>query len=130
MKKLWLLGTICLLSVVTLFIFGKSLIRTPKLKISGDFWGFGTVKNIKSIKHTFIIQNLGNAELTLTAWPSCHKCINPILTATRIPPKDKAKLIVELYIVKDGLNEAYVMIETNDSKQRAKKVMLKALAVR
>jgi hypothetical protein len=130
MKKSWPIGVICLIIVIVLIIFGKSLIWTPKLYISGDSWFFGIVKNIRSIKHTFIIKNQGNADLILKAWPSCHKCINPILTLTRIPPKSKAVLITELFIVKEGLNEAYVMIETNDPRQRAKKVTVKAIALK
>lgn len=128
MKKRWLIGVLGLISAASICTFGKSLVAAPKLYISGDSWDFGTVKTMKSLEHSFQIENRGNADLILAVWPSCHRCIGPTLTATKIPPAGKAKLSVELHIVKAGLNEPYVMIETNDPEQRLRKVTVKALA--
>lgn len=128
MKKIGLIGVIWLISVSAVSVFGKSPVAAPKLYMAGDFWDFGTVKTMKSMEHRFRIENRGNADLILAAWPSCHKCIGPTLTSTKIPPAGKAELIVELHIVKEGLNDPFVMIETNDPKQRLKKVTVKALA--
>ncbi len=130
MKKTLPVGVLCLSILIACIIFWKTSLRIPKMNISGNYWSFGTVENTKSIKHAFVIKNLGNADLTLAAWPSCHKCINPVLDVTRIPPNGKTELTVELYIVKEGLNEAYVMMETNDPKNRTEKVTVKAIAAR
>lgn len=128
MKKAILLGVMGIIIVASLFVFGKRLLPTPKLAIDQETWDFGVVKDMQSRKHRFIIQNRGNAVLTLEAWPSCHKCIYPVLTSNKIPPQGKAELQVELFIVKDGVNEPYVILETNDPAQPLKKVYLKAVA--
>ena len=128
MKKGLIIGSvICLILITIFFAFGKSRIWAPKLDIPEDSRDFGAVKPMSVLKHSFIIKNTGNANLTLNVYPNCHRCIHTELEKTSIPPGGATKLHVELFPRGGGTYEAYAMLESNDPKQRVKKLTVKAM---
>jgi hypothetical protein len=126
MKKLWFGIAICLIVILIIYLFGKPFVFSPKLVIPEETWDFGKVKT-GVFKHTFLIQNTGRAELTLVVYPNCPRCIRLKLEKPSIPPKGAAKLEVEIYAKAEGPYEAYAMIESNDPKNRVKKLMVKGM---
>jgi hypothetical protein len=78
MKKLLLIGTICLSIAALITLFSGCVepqIRAPKIDISEESWDFGTAKIGSDVKHTLIIKNTGGDKLTLYAYPSCPACM-------------------------------------------------------
>ena len=128
MKKRLLIGAICLsiAALITLFSgCGEPQIQAPKIDISEESWDFGTVKTGSDVKHTIIIKNIGSAELTLYAYPSCPACMFLELEKYSIPPKSKTKLHVKIVETEAGPYEDFITIDSNDPKQREKKLTVK-----
>jgi hypothetical protein len=128
MKKRLLIGAICLsiVALITLsFGCGESQIRVPKIDISEESWDFGTVKTGSDVKHTIIIKNIGSAELTLYAYPSCPACMFLELEKFSIPPKSETKLHVKIVETEAGPYESFIMVDSNDPAQRVKKLTVK-----
>ncbi|MCL6591844.1 MAG: DUF1573 domain-containing protein [Firmicutes bacterium] len=131
MKKGLIIGSvICLILITIFFGFGKSLIGAPILDVPEDSWDFGAVKPMSVLKHSFIIKNTGNANLTLNVYPNCRRCIHTELEKTSIPPGGATKLNIELFVKGEGTYESYAMLESNDPKQRVKKLTAKAMVAK
>lgn len=128
MKKRLLIGAICLNIVVLItlfFVFRKSQTLVPKLDISEEFWDFGTVKTGSEVQHTLIIKNIGSAELTLYAYPSCPACMFLELEKYSIPPKNETKLHVKIVETVAGPYEGFITVDSNDTTQLVKKLSVK-----
>ena len=128
MKKRFLIGVIRLsiAALITLF-FGceESRIRVPKIDISEESWDFGTVQTGSDVKHTIIIKNIGSADLTLYAYPSCPACMFLELEKFNIPPKSETKLHIKVVETEAGPYEGFITVESNDPAQQAKKLTVK-----
>jgi hypothetical protein len=130
-KPLLIGGVIGLIIMITLFfLFGKSLIRGPKLEIPEESWDFGAVKTGSVLKHDFIIKNTGQAELTIDVYPNCPRCMGLELDKPSIPPKGAAKLHVEIFGKGEGPYEVYVMLESNDPQKRVNRLTVKGTFVK
>lgn len=128
MKKLLLIGTVCLsiaALITSFFGCGGSQIRAPKIDITEESWDFGTVKIGSDVKHTIIIKNIGSAELTLYAYPSCPACMYLELEKYSIPPKSETKLHVKIVETQVGPYESSIIVDSNDPAQREKKLTVK-----
>jgi hypothetical protein len=128
MKKLLLTGAICLsiAALTTLFSgCGEPQIRAPKIDIPEKSWDFGTVKIGSVIEHTIIIKNIGSAELTLYAYPSCPACMFLELEKYSIPPKSETKLHVKIVETEVGPYEGFITVDSNDPTQQVKKLTVK-----
>ncbi len=133
MKKRLLIGAICLsiVALITLFFgCGESQIRVPKIDISEESWDFGTVKTGSDVKHTIIIKNIGSAELTLYAYPSCPACMYLELEKYSIPPKSETKLHVKVVETEAGPYESFIMVDSNDPSQQVKKLTVKGTFIK
>jgi hypothetical protein len=128
MKKRLSTGAICLsiAALITLFSgCGEPQIRGPKIDIPEESWNFGTVKIGSDVKHTIIIKNIGSAELTLYAYPSCPACMNLELEKYSIPPKSETKLHIKVVETQAGPYESFITVDSNDPAQRVKKLTVK-----
>ena len=129
MKKPFLVGAvICLFIIILVLVFGrtiKSFLWVPKLEISEKSWDFGEVKAGSEVKHTFIIKNIGSAELTVYAYSSCPACLLLDIENTSVPPKGVTKLNAKVIETEEGPFEGYVMLESNDRKQWVQKLSVK-----
>ena len=129
MKKLsWFILLFCLLILTSFAASGQDQAGKPKIFFPKESWDFGKVAP-GTLQHTFAIKNLGDAELTVYAYPSCRVCISPELSRNNIPPKGRAKLFVKLYANYSGEHEAYAMIQSNDPDQPVIKIVVKAFVV-
>ena len=133
MKKLLLIGTVCLsiAAVITLFSgCGEPQIRAPKINISEESWDFGTVKIGSDVKHTIIIKNTGSDILTLYAYPSCPACMYLELEQYSIPPKSETKLrIIKIVETQAGPYESSIIVDSNDPAQQQKKLTVKGIFI-
>ena len=131
MKKLSLIGTVCLSIAALITLFSgcrESQIRAPKapkIDVSEESWDFGTVKIGSEVKHTFIIKNTGSDVLTLYAYPSCPACMYLDLEKYNIPPKSETKLHVKIVETQAGPYEGSIIIDSNDPIQQQKKINVK-----
>jgi hypothetical protein len=128
MQKRLLTGAIYLgiAAVVTLFSgCGGSQNRGPKIDISEESWDFGTAKIGSDVKHTIIIRNIGSAELTLYAYPTCPACMYLDLEEYSIPPKSETKLHVKIVETQAGPYEGFIIVDSSDITQQEKKLTVK-----
>ena len=90
----------------------------PRIAVSEDFYGFGSIGATEVVTHDFVIQNLGEAPLTIhRAYTTCG-CTTADFTATVIPP---GKVVVMTLILDAGYHDVRgqtvrrgVIIESND----------------
>ena len=128
MKKRLFIEAICLSIAALITSFSgcvESQIRGPKIDISEESWDFGTVKIGSDVKHTIIIKNIGSAELTLYAYPSCPACMLLKLEKYSIPPKSETKLHVTVVETQQGPYEDFIIVNSSDPSQREKKLTVK-----
>jgi hypothetical protein len=131
MKKLLLIGTICLsIAALITLLSGcrESQIRAskaPKIDVSEESWDFGTAKIGSVVKHTIIVKNTGSDELTIYAYPSCPACMYLELEQYGIPPKRETKLHIKIVETQAGPYEGSIIIDSNDPEQREKKLTVK-----
>lgn len=132
MKKRLLIGTICpsIVALITLFSgCGESQIRVPKIDMSEESWDFGTAKIGSDVKHTIVIRNIGSAELTVYAYPSCPACMYLELEKYSIPPKSETKLHIKIVETQAGPYEGFITVDSNDPTQQAKKLTVKGTLI-
>lgn len=90
----------------------------PRIAVSEDFFSFGSIGATAIVEHDFVIQNLGEAPLTINrAYTTCG-CTTADFTATVIPP---GKVVVMNLILDAGYHDVRgqtvrrgVIIESND----------------
>lgn len=128
MKRfLWISTLFCLLVTIPFAVLGENQPGAPKLYLPKESWDFGKVTAGPVLKHTFIVENKGTAELVLKAYPSCRVCLSPTLSKNNIPPKSKAKLYVDFFTAdKSGEIKAAVLIQSNDPVEPTKMIIIKA----
>jgi len=133
MKKILLVGVVSVIIVALLtelIIYKKSNIQGPKLYISEDSWNFGPVKTGSALKHSIILKNTGNSELTFYPYPSCPACMYIELDKYSISPKSEMILTIRITEIQEGPYEGYVKIESNDPTQPIKKLIIRGELIR
>ncbi|KAA3644106.1 MAG: DUF1573 domain-containing protein [Chloroflexi bacterium] len=90
----------------------------PKIAVSEDFYSFGSIGATEIVTYDFVIQNVGEAPLTINrAYTTCG-CTTADFTATEIPP---GKVVVMTLTLDAGYHDVRgqtvrrgVIIESND----------------
>ncbi|MGC9454006.1 MAG: DUF1573 domain-containing protein [Phycisphaerae bacterium] len=89
---------------------------------------FGTVGNVGTLSHTFVLRNDGDEPLKILNVLTCSSCTNPRLSRTEIPPGETAELTTEASMYgKVGRVSLDVTIRTNDPSNRRLKLELRAM---
>ena len=90
----------------------------PKLEIPQDYWSFGQVGPRDVVDHTYVLENTGEAPLTISRIYTTCGCTTAELTARVIPPGKSALLRL---ILDAGFHDARgqqvkrgIIIENND----------------
>jgi hypothetical protein len=59
MKKLWLLVAIIWLALIAV------VLAAPKIQVDQKEWNYGTVCRNATIRHAFVVRNVGDSTLTI-----------------------------------------------------------------
>lgn len=95
-----------------------SKIKDPDINVEEWIWNFGTIEQRQTIKHKFIIQNRGEADLIINAVRSTCACTAVLSTPNLIKPGEKAEIEVSFYSdYRAGRVTKHVYVDSNDPDQ-------------
>jgi len=102
----------------------------PEIQVSEQFYDFGDVGANQVLKHTFVIENLGQAPLVIVhAYTTCG-CTAADFTSANIPPGKVALMTLQF---DPGYHDMHgttvrrgVMVETNDPEHPLQEIWIQA----
>jgi hypothetical protein len=103
-----------------LFTFGRSLSHwtdhspRPKVQITPDLVDLGKVPVGHSISRTFLLRNVGNAQLLVADVKSTCQCTVAELSTRIIDPSQTIELVVTFKATSPGPKKQEVMVQSND----------------
>lgn len=102
----------------------------PKLEIPQDYWSFGQIGPRDVVDHTYVLNNTGEAPLTISRVYTTCGCTTAELTARVIPPGKSAllRLILDagFHDVRGQQVKRGIIIENNDPAQSQAEVWAEA----
>jgi hypothetical protein len=91
---------------------------TPQLFCAEPVYNFGTMSDQKTVAHTFILENRGDAELMLLSVRTTCGCTTAEFSQKTIPPGGKAELRTEFVLKgRRGEETKKAYVRTNDPKK-------------
>ena len=113
--KVYILIPLILLSVG---VTNGSTTKEPDIYVEEWVWDFGTIEQRQTIKHKFIVQNKGEADLIINDVRSTCACTAVLATPDRIKPGEKAEIEVAFYSdYRVGRVTKHVYVDSNDRDQ-------------
>lgn len=95
-----------------------SKIKEPDIYVEEWIWNFGTIEQKQTVKHKFIIQNRGEADLIINDVRSTCACTAVLSTPNCIKPGEKAEIEVSFYSdYRVGKVTKHVYVDSNDRDQ-------------
>jgi len=92
--------------------------KEPDIYVDKWLWDFGTIEQKQTVKHKFIIQNRGEADLIISKVRSSCACTAVLSTPDRIRPGKEAEIEVSFYSgYRAGRVTKHVYVDSNDRDQ-------------
>ena len=121
---------ILFLLVCLMFLIFSQTNKAPKIQCDEPTYDFGTISQINTIKHKFVIKNIGNDILKILNIKVTCGCTVTKIKEKNIKPGKQTDVLVELDLRgTDGEQLKEIIIESNDSDNKYYRLYLKGFTI-
>ncbi len=107
--------TCLLVALCTVMTASSEDAPAPKIACDAPQYNFGSVSDVTEIRHTFVLRNTGNADLTIQqVRPACGCTTAPLAANTVIPPGGSVDLPTTLKVSNPGEQHKSITVSSND----------------